>query len=73
MTIVGPYYHVTPAFSLTAAVPFNADVREGLGAKYGLKGIPAVVLLHAATGAPTGIRDARERITGASSLKGLFR
>ena len=58
---------------LAAAVPFNADMREGIGATYGIKGIPAVVLLNAATGAVAGVRDARERIASASTLKGLFR
>ena len=54
-----------------AAVPFEADVRESLGGLYGVRGIPCVVLLDAATGKVI-TKDARGAIQGAKTLKGLF-
>jgi hypothetical protein len=55
-----------------AAVPFEAsEIREKLGEKYEVQGIPRVVVLNAATGAIVD-PDARAKITAKKALGGVF-
>jgi hypothetical protein len=52
-------------------VPFEADQREGLADRYGVEGLPTVVVLNGATGAVID-KDARAKITAAKKLNGVF-
>ena len=55
-----------------AAVPFAAeDARNGAGEKFGVQGIPRVVVLNAADGAVVN-GDARALVTAKKSLAGVF-
>ena len=52
-------------------MPFESDARAELGAHFGIRGIPSVVVLSAADGHVIK-RDARSIIGNAASLEGLF-
>lgn len=55
-----------------AAVPYEgARLRQTLGAKYGVQGIPTLVILDAATGAVV-TKDGRAAVMRRRSLAGPF-
>ena len=55
-----------------AAVPFEArNLKSALGGKYGVSGIPALVVLDAATGALV-TKDGRTAVMSKRKLKGAF-
>lgn len=57
-----------------AALPFASEaLRSSAGAKFGVRGIPAVIVLNAATGAIVS-KDGRSVVAAApgKTLKGLF-
>jgi hypothetical protein len=61
-----------PFLPCRAAIPFEAsEIREKLGEKYEVQGIPRVVVLNAATGAVVD-PDARAKITAKKALAGVF-
>ncbi len=54
-----------------AAVPFDAASKDALGEKFGVEGIPRVVVLSGADGSVVN-GDARAAIVSKKSLAGLF-
>ena len=54
------------------AIPFDSPLRESLGEKYGVQGIPRLVVLNGATGAIVD-DDARAKVTAKKTLNGLFK
>lgn len=54
-----------------SAVPFDAELREGLGEKMGVTGIPRVIVLDARDASIVN-NDARAIIAAKKTLGGIF-